>query len=63
MKKTDWLARILFLAVLSLGVTACSEHAAPKKPEKTIIEKLKSDDPSEQQEGLDEASKKYGGES
>lgn len=50
---------IAIIAVSSawLGVTGCKED---KPPEKKTIEKLKSDDPTEQKEGLDEANRKYG---
>ena len=57
MKHLILFAKIIFVSSLSLGLFGCSDN---EPPEKTTIEKLNSDNPDVQQQGLDEADQKYG---
>lgn len=58
MKRLILLMLILVVGSLSLGFYGCSDD---NPPEKTTTQKLNSDNPAEQQQGLDEANQKYGG--
>ena len=56
MKRLAWLQVAMMLGCV-LETTGCSEN---KPPEKSVIEKLNSDNPSERTEGLEEADEQYG---
>ncbi|HOI55575.1 MAG TPA: hypothetical protein PLP01_10030 [Phycisphaerae bacterium] len=58
MKRIGLLIVAVVVAFFWLGIGGCKKDEPPKK---TTVEKLNSDNPDEQKEGLDEANRKYGG--
>jgi len=52
---------VFALGSFVLGATGCGEEQQPEQPEKTMEEKLGSDNADEQMEGLSEADQKFGG--
>lgn len=53
------LMMIVLLGSAQFSVSGCEKKSEDK--EKTVMEKLNSDNPDEQKQGLDEANEVYGG--
>lgn len=58
MRRLNILMMILVLGCICIGPIGCSDD---KPSEGTTIDRLNSDNPEEQKQGLDEANEKYGG--